>query len=1011
MDFETYARSKFAIYAAFAGTVGAILQAAIRHHSDELRLQQLQHRAKAPDSLLKKLQARGAEATSFLEDEIKDLGGCRLIFYSNADVARFLSSGIVSDNFDVDWDRTKIHHPIPGQTEPDNLFISNNYVVKLQADRAELAEYRRFEGLYCEVQVQTILNHAWSEMTHDVIYKAPKLTGFGNRQLAAIQQRLRDVMKTHLLPSGYEFQKALTDYERLLSGKELLDRGALKAAIECSDNNERRDVLERFRDYVLPHYDDLESVFADIRDQLVAVVIAARATRQKPIETPFGRFSGTTVDQIVDVVADIFSFVRYVDVEGTFNAICNLFPGALTDQERKHLLGVIEKLARHDLDVWKQAGPVIQMILVQRIRRMDGTTRKAVRPIIVATLDEALKSELRGSSSTYNTVTLKHGPALGSDALMRMRAEAIQLLAELYETTESETEKRKTKQAMFKATRFPSFGSASNELAVCILENSVTIVDFFTARVSTESYEILQIVEQSLLWLYRHGGGLAAGGTSDQAVDAARKKLGESILRFRDVANANRRFVIYKTLVGFQSVFPPEWNNAKFEYEQKEKYRGQRIAELVAEVGEANADEWLSIIERCAETRSDDMATSPSFGVFLQRLSATRPTIVLGYLDRLSERLTAFLGVMLSGLAEGDCCQDQLEAKVSEWISEEKHLPELAHYMQFAKRFDPKLLTTVLDLGLKRKDDDVVIQVTSTLGKRYADAPDGLVESVLLPAIRYFTEKRDARWVNLLWFLPDDRTPLLHLSREQIDMVLKNLVHLPEIESHGERVLSWLAKTQPEKVFDFFGRRLAYEEARESNGRYEAVPHSFHGLEKRFAAIVEHALETVRRKFVRGDGMFQFGGGRLLATTFPDLSGRFKDKLLGYLRSVDREDIEFVIQTLSAYPGEISLNEACREVVRALPPDDDLLGHIDTLLDARGGVWGEFGLVEAYKQKKQEMSDWLADPDVHVVAFAEKHIRMLDRQMAAEQRRSEESLEMRKRMYDQRPNGDDDGTS
>jgi hypothetical protein len=26
-------------------------------------------------------------------------------------------------------------------------------------------------------------------------------------------------MKEHLLPAGYEFQKALTDYERLLNGK------------------------------------------------------------------------------------------------------------------------------------------------------------------------------------------------------------------------------------------------------------------------------------------------------------------------------------------------------------------------------------------------------------------------------------------------------------------------------------------------------------------------------------------------------------------------------------------------------------------------------------------------------------------------------------------------------------------------------------------------------------------------------------------------------------------------
>jgi ppGpp synthetase/RelA/SpoT-type nucleotidyltranferase len=181
MDFETYARSKFADYAALAETVAAILRAAIVAYPETFRLQQVQQRPKDPESLRKKLEDRDILATTALEDQIKDLAGCRLIFYTNSDVARFLQSGIIQDNFDVDWDRTKIHHPVPGQTEPDTLFISNNYVVKLKADRAALPEYARFGDLWCEVQVQTTLNHAWSEMEHDIIYKKPTLKGFGGK--------------------------------------------------------------------------------------------------------------------------------------------------------------------------------------------------------------------------------------------------------------------------------------------------------------------------------------------------------------------------------------------------------------------------------------------------------------------------------------------------------------------------------------------------------------------------------------------------------------------------------------------------------------------------------------------------------------------------------------------------------------------------------------------------------------------------------------------------------------
>ena len=568
MDLEAYARSKFADYAALAETVAAILRAAIGAYPETFRLQQVQQRPKNPESLRKKLEDRGILATTSLEDDIKDLAGCRLIFYTNSDVARFLQSGIIQDNFDVDWDRTKIHHPVPGQTEPDNLFISNNYVLKLKADRTALPEYARFGGLWCEVQVQTTLNHAWSEMEHDIIYKKPVLKGFGGKLFEAIEQRLQKIMKAHLLPAGYEFQKALDDYERLLSGKELFDRGALKALAECSDNNARHELLERFRDYVLPNYDDPQSVYPEIKEQLVAAVKAARLTKPRPFETPFGSYPGITVDRIVDVAADILTYLRYVDIEVTFDAICELFPDAQTDGERKHLLGVAEWLARNNLDVWKQAGPYVQTVLVQKIRKMDRSHIDPIRPVLLEVLGEALKAELHGVSTSYKSVTLSQGSAVSSDALARMRAEAIELLIELYRTASTETEKRRTEGALFEATRTPSSSQYSNELLVCILENSAAIVDFFSTVAPTESYEILQAIEHRLLWLYRRNQGIAVLG-ADAAVAKARDALNASILRFRDAANANEGFTIYKTLVGFESVFPPAWDDPNFQYEKR----------------------------------------------------------------------------------------------------------------------------------------------------------------------------------------------------------------------------------------------------------------------------------------------------------------------------------------------------------------------------------------------------------------------------------------------------------
>lgn len=110
MDIEEYATRGRAVYAELAATVAGVLVAAIRANP-HLRLQHVQHRSKEPDRLRAKLAKRLVAASNEIESEIKDLGGCRVVFYTNSDVSTFLSSGIVRDNFEIDWNRTKIHHP------------------------------------------------------------------------------------------------------------------------------------------------------------------------------------------------------------------------------------------------------------------------------------------------------------------------------------------------------------------------------------------------------------------------------------------------------------------------------------------------------------------------------------------------------------------------------------------------------------------------------------------------------------------------------------------------------------------------------------------------------------------------------------------------------------------------------------------------------------------------------------------------------------------------------------
>ena len=133
MNIKQFEATKRFAYAQLASVTAAILMAAIAKYP-KLRLQNIQHRAKTVDSLTRKLKGIGKLQTKKLEAIVKDLGGCRLVFYTNKDVLSFLNSRIMTENFEIDWDRTKIHHPNPNSGNASDLFISHNYVVRLESD-------------------------------------------------------------------------------------------------------------------------------------------------------------------------------------------------------------------------------------------------------------------------------------------------------------------------------------------------------------------------------------------------------------------------------------------------------------------------------------------------------------------------------------------------------------------------------------------------------------------------------------------------------------------------------------------------------------------------------------------------------------------------------------------------------------------------------------------------------------------------------------------------------------
>jgi ppGpp synthetase/RelA/SpoT-type nucleotidyltranferase len=121
------------------------LETAIGQTNGIPRPQSVQCRAKSAASLKPKLQERGLLESENIETEINDLAGAWLIYYTNTDADRFLNSRLIPENFQIDRDATKIHHPT--KENEGVRYQAIHYTVRIREDRTKLREYAKFKGM------------------------------------------------------------------------------------------------------------------------------------------------------------------------------------------------------------------------------------------------------------------------------------------------------------------------------------------------------------------------------------------------------------------------------------------------------------------------------------------------------------------------------------------------------------------------------------------------------------------------------------------------------------------------------------------------------------------------------------------------------------------------------------------------------------------------------------------------------------------------------------------------
>jgi len=128
--------------------------------------QTIEQRAKTVESLREKLGRPGKAYRSGLDD-ITDLCGLRIITYTLAEVSRVCE--LIQHEFTVVPGHSVDRGALLGPSEFG--YRSRYFVVQVASSRSNLAEWKRFAKLRAEVQVRTVLEHAWAAIDHSLRYK------------------------------------------------------------------------------------------------------------------------------------------------------------------------------------------------------------------------------------------------------------------------------------------------------------------------------------------------------------------------------------------------------------------------------------------------------------------------------------------------------------------------------------------------------------------------------------------------------------------------------------------------------------------------------------------------------------------------------------------------------------------------------------------------------------------------------------------------------------------------
>lgn len=159
---------------------------------------QIFYRIKEFDKLEEKIIRKEKEGIIYTNlEELEDLAGLRILFYLESDKKKFVKKLLSELTGDVTIEN---HKKLSG-------YEATHITTSFGEKRISLSEYSKFKGLKCEIQLTSILHHAWSEIEHDMIYKDTLGVKGDKKKRVFIKKEMKRILSNYLIKASSELDK------------------------------------------------------------------------------------------------------------------------------------------------------------------------------------------------------------------------------------------------------------------------------------------------------------------------------------------------------------------------------------------------------------------------------------------------------------------------------------------------------------------------------------------------------------------------------------------------------------------------------------------------------------------------------------------------------------------------------------------------------------------------------------------------------------------------------------